>query len=81
MDAFSLNAIVDVHLRRRLRHEMILFLNISETAEASNFKISHSITLDGLYIFTENNVTRYFRSAANRINVFILGHVRVAISR
>ena len=40
-----------------------------------------SIGLDSLYTFTGNDVTIYFRSAANRINVFSLGHVRVVISR
>ena len=32
-------------------------------------------------LFIGNDVITYFRSAANCINVFILGHVRVAISR
>ena len=67
-NAFSLNAIVDVHSRRR-RHEMIL-LNISETTRARNFKF------DSLYICTQYDVTSYFWSAGNRIKVFILGHVR-----
>ena len=63
----SLNAIVDVRLRRR--HEMIL--NISKTIEGSNFKIYHNVAQDSLYIKIENDVTIYFRSAANRINVSI----------
>ena len=33
------------------------------------------------YISTRNNVILYFLSASNRINLFILGHVRIAISR
>ena len=37
--------------------------------------------LDNLSIFTRNDVTDFFRSAANRIYVFISGHFRVAISR
>ena len=76
-NAFSLYAIVQVRLRRR--HEMIF--NISETTKASNFKIKHNIALYSPYSFTGNEVTSCFRSAANRINVFTLGHVRVAISR
>ena len=40
-----------------------------------------SITFSGLFIFNGSDVTSYFRSAASRINVIILGHVRVAISR
>ena len=64
--AFSLNAIVDVRLRR---HEMIFFLNISETIRMSDFKIYHKVALDGLYISTGNDITNYFRSEANRTNV------------
>ena len=74
-NAFSLNAIVDV---RRRRHE--IFWNVSETTKASNFKIQQSIALDILYILTRNDVTSCFLSAENRLNVFILGHVRVTIS-
>ena len=36
---------------------------------------------EGLYVLAVNDVIRYFRSAANRINVLILGHVLVEISR
>ena len=50
-----------------------LVLNISETTKASKFR--PSIALDSLYIFTGNDVASYFRSAANRINVFILGRL------
>ena len=57
---------------RRHRHEMIYF-NISETTEASKQKNLHSIPLGSLYIFAGNDVASYFRSAVNRINVFILG--------
>ena len=56
------------------------FLKIMETARASNFKIYHNIALDSLYVWNENDVIIYCRSAANRINVFICGYVRVAIS-
>ena len=55
--------------------------NISETTRASTFKINHNVSLDSLYISTRNDVTIYFRSAVHSINVFILGYVRVAISR
>ena len=58
-----------------------LILICSETANASIFKIWYDIALDSTYISTGNDVTSYFRSAENGINVFILGHVRVAISR
>ena len=33
------------------------------------------LALHSLYIFTGNDVTGYFRSAVNRINALILGHV------
>ena len=75
--AFSLYAIVDVFRRR---HKM--FFGIArETIRASNFKNLTHHSLASLYIFTGKDVTIYFRSAANRINMFILGHVRMAISR
>ena len=70
----SHNAIVDV----RRRHEIIFM----ETAWASNSKIfHHQPSIDSLYISTGNNVVTYFRSAANRINVFIVDHVLVSISQ
>ena len=81
---FSLNAIVDVRLRRlrrRLRRHEMTFLNISESIRASDFKINHKAALDSLYISAGNDVINYFRPEANRTNVYILGHVRVAISR
>ena len=56
-------------------------LNVSETIRASDFKISHSVGLDSLYIWTGNDVTSYFRSAANRIDVLILGHVWIVVSQ
>ena len=71
------NVIVDV--RRRRRHEMIFF-NSSETTRASNFKMYHNEALDNLYILAGNDVIIYFQSAANRMNVFMLGRVGVAIS-
>ena len=67
-NAFSLDAIVDVSLRRRRlrrRHEMI-FLNIPETVRDSNFEIYRKVALDSLNISTGNNVINYFRSATNR---------------
>ena len=78
-----LSCIVDVRLRRLRRREMVkgFFFNISETTRTSNFKIYRKVALDSLYILTGNDVISYFRSAANRINVVILGYVRVAISR
>ena len=57
---------------------MIIF-NISETTRASNFKMYRNVSLDSLYISTGNDVTIYFRQAANHTNVSVLGHVRVAI--
>ena len=51
------------------------------TTNASSLKILHEIALDSLNISTGNDVTSYCRSAENRINVFILGQVRVEISR
>ena len=41
----------------------------------------HHVALDSLYISTGNDVFAYLRQAANRINVFILGQVPVAITR
>ena len=64
--AFSLNSIVDVRLRRR-RHEMIF--NISETIVASDDKIYHKVALDSLDIWIGNDVINYFRSEANSSNV------------
>ena len=58
-----------------------LFLNISETTRANDFTIYHNVAQDSLYISTENDVIIYFRPAANRINVLILGHVLVGIAR
>ena len=78
---FSLNAIVDVRLRRLRSHEMIFCEYISEAIRASDFKIYHNVALGNLYISTGNDVINYFRSQANRSTVYIFGHVRVAISR
>ena len=77
-NTFSLNAIVDV--RRRRRHDMI-FLYISESTRASDFKFCRNVAADSLYISTGNDVMSYFQSAVNRTNVYILGHVLVTISR
>ena len=68
---FSPNAIVDVLRSRRLRrcHETT-WGNISETI----------LELATLRPEMASQLT-YFRSAAKRLNVFILGHVRVAIAR
>ena len=65
--AFSLNAVVDVRLRR---HEMIFGGNISETMRASDFKIYLKVALDSiLYSSIGNNVINYVRSEENRTNV------------
>ena len=50
-----------------------------ETTWASNISIYHNVSLESRYISTRNDVTGYLRSAVNRINMFILGHVHVAI--
>ena len=42
-----------------------LFFLISETTQGSKFKNYYDIALDSVYISTGNDVTRYFRSAAN----------------
>ena len=55
--------------------------NISETSTASIFKIYQFVALDSICISAGNDIIISFRSTANRINVFILGHVRVAISQ
>ena len=47
---------------------------------ASKFNTTYK-ALDSFYTSTGNDVTSYFRSAANRINVCILGHVLIAISQ
>ena len=43
-----------------------LIVIFSETTNANSFKIEHDKALDSLYIYTGNDVTRYFRSAENR---------------
>ena len=48
---------------------------------ASKFNKAYLVAFDSPYIFTKNDITSYFRSAAHRINVFILGPIRVAIYR
>ena len=52
----------------------MIFLNISKSIRGNNFKIYQTVALDSLYISTRNDVIVYFRSVANRINVFIFGH-------
>ena len=66
--------------RRHALHKWLILI-FSETANASSFEIQHVVALDSLYISTGNDVTSCFQSAENRINVFILGQVWVAISR
>ena len=68
-------------IRRLRRRREIIFWNISESIRVSDFKIYHMSALDSVDISTGNDVINYFRSEANRTNVEILGHVRVAISR
>ena len=51
-----------------------------QTTKASNSQIYNKVVSEVPYIDTGNNVSSYFRSAANRVNVSILGHVRAAIS-
>ena len=46
---------------------------ILETTRACRFQIYHNVAFDSLYIPTENDITTYFRSAANRIHVLIWG--------
>jgi hypothetical protein len=80
--AFALNAIVDVPPPPPPPSSRNDFcLNISETFRASNFKNYHNVALDSFYISTGNDVTSYFRSAANQTNVQMLGDILVAISR
>ena len=55
-------------------------MNILETTKHRSIKIYYQVAFDGLYILTGNVATSYFQSAANRINVSILGHVWAAIS-
>ena len=69
-------------IRNVLRRWLILIC--WEDTKGSSFKIEPCIALDSLYslyIFAGHNFTSYFRSAANRINVFILGNVWVAFSQ
>ena len=56
----------------RLRRHEMSFGNISETVRDSNFKIYRNVSLFSLCSLTGNDVIICFRSAANRINVFIL---------
>ena len=78
---FSLNAIVDVRRRRRLRRHGIILFNISEAARVSSFKIYHNVAHDSSYISPGSDFTMHFQSATNRTNVSILGHVQVVISQ
>ena len=59
----SLNAIVDVRLRR---HEMIV-LNISEATGTSKFKIYQNESLDSLYIFDQPEMTSPSTSSRQHI--------------
>ena len=47
------------------------FFYISKTIRASDFKSFHNVALDSLYISTGNDIIIYFRSEANRTNVYI----------
>ena len=44
-----------------------------ETTRQSNLNIQRHVARGSIFISTGNSVTCYFRSAANRINLFILG--------
>ena len=55
------------------------FWNISETIKSRTFNIYLKVALDGLDISTGHDAISYFLWAANRINVFALGNVQVAI--
>ena len=55
--------------------------NISKTARAIDFKISHNVVLNSRYILTGNDVTIYFWSATTRVNVLFLGHILIEISQ
>ena len=50
-----------------------MFWKIRETARACNFNIYHNEAHGSLYMSTRNDVTIFFWSTANRINVFIFG--------
>ena len=78
IDAWAcINVFVDVIVDIRLgRHEM--FLNILEVIRGRNKIYRHQLRC--LYISAGNDVIGYVRSAANRTNVLIWGHVRVAIT-
>ena len=71
----SHRAIVVCTLSRRLCRNKVIFLIISETAWASNFKIFQHLALYSLCISTVNFVTDCLGSAANRVSMSILGHV------
>ena len=55
-------------------------LGFTKTTEDNNPQVSKSLISEGIYIFAGNDVIIYSQSAANSINLFILGHVRVAIN-
>ena len=61
-----------MHDTTRLRRREMIFLNISDSIRAINFKIYHNIAHGSLYISIRNDITIYFRSAPNRTNVSIL---------
>ena len=54
-------------MRRRLHPPK--FWKISEATRTSNFNILRRIALNSLYSWTGNDITIYFRFAANRINM------------
>ena len=66
---------------RRLHVRQMADFDFLQNYESWQFQNLTDIALDSLYISTGNDVARYFRSAENRIKVFILGQFRVAISR
>ena len=55
--------------------------NFLQTTWANKLKIYWPVAPAKLHILTRNDVTSHFRSATNRINMLILGHVQVEISR
>ena len=58
----------------------MIFLYISETATARSFKFHHNEVFDSLY-FRPEMTSLSVSGSSTWMNVFIVGHVRVAISQ
>ena len=82
MYPLSLNGIKVRIRRRHRRHEMIFEKISHKVLELATSTFTTMYPSISIYMSIESDVTIYFRSEANCLNVLILGgHTRVAISR